>query len=196
MNHLAHFHLAGGSEPLVVGALLGDYIKGPLDGRLNQALELGVRLHRQVDAFTDGHPLLRQLRTLFPGKVRRLAGVVLDMYFDHLLVHHWSRFHEQELAHFSRSTYAILGRNRAQLPASGAQHLSRMIEHDLLTGYGDLSLIEGVLERIGTRLGQSIAMLAANERARTHLGELEETFLVFYPEAITMARRTALSAAR
>ena len=196
MNHLAHFHLAGDAEPLVVGALLGDYIKGPLDGRLNPSLELGVRLHRRVDAFMDGHPLLRQLRTLFPGRERRLAGGVLDMYFDHLLVRHWPRFHEHELTHFSRSIYAILGRNRAQLPDSGAQHLSRMIEHDLLNRYGDPSLIEGVLERIGTRLEQPIAMRAASMRARTHLDDLEHAFLVFYPEAITMARRTVLSAAR
>ena len=111
MNHLAHFHLTGGSEPLVVGALLGDCIKGPLDGRLSQPLELGVRLHRRVDAFMDGHPLLRQLRSLFPGRERRLAGIVLDMYFDHLLVRHWRRFHERELAHFSSSIYAILRPN-------------------------------------------------------------------------------------
>ena len=196
MNHLAHFHLTGGSEPLVVGALLGDCIKGPLDGRLSQPLELGVRLHRRVDAFMDGHPLLRQLRSLFPGRERRLAGIVLDMYFDHLLVRHWRRFHERELAHFSSSIYAILRRNLAQFPASATHQLGRMIEHDLLNRYGDSSLIDGVLERIGTRLGQPVAMRAASARAGARLDELEQTFLVFYPEAITMARRMVLSAAR
>ncbi len=34
MNHLAHFALAGEEEALVIGALLGDYVKGPLAGRL------------------------------------------------------------------------------------------------------------------------------------------------------------------
>lgn len=180
----------------MVGALLGDYIKGPLEGRLSQPLELGVRLHRRVDAFMDGHPLLRQLRALFPGGERRLAGVVLDLYFDHLLVRHWTRFHERELAHFSCSIYALLERNLAQFPDSGVRHLGRMIEHDLLNRYGDSSLIDGVLERIGTRLGQPGAMRAASARAGAHLDELEQAFLVFYPEAITMARRMVLSAAR
>jgi acyl carrier protein phosphodiesterase len=50
VNHLAHFHLAGECEHLVVGALLGDYVKGPLTGALPQALERGVRLHRRAES--------------------------------------------------------------------------------------------------------------------------------------------------
>ena len=60
MNHLAHFHLTGGSEPRVVGALLGDCIKGPLDGRLSQPLELGeAPRDRAGEAAVEAGPQLR-----------------------------------------------------------------------------------------------------------------------------------------
>ena len=88
MNHLAHFALAGEEEALVIGALLGDYVKGPLAGRLPAGIEAGVRLHRRIDGFTDSHPVPAALRSLFGPGERRLSGVLLDLYFDHLLVLH------------------------------------------------------------------------------------------------------------
>ena len=50
MNLLAHAVLAGSDPGLVVGGVLGDWIKGPLDGGLSDDLSAGVRLHRRIDA--------------------------------------------------------------------------------------------------------------------------------------------------
>lgn len=196
MNHLAHFHLAGDDDALVVGALLGDYLKGPLEGRVSAPLELGVRLHRRVDAYMDGHPLLLELRRGFPGRERRLAGVVLDMYFDHFLATHWSRFHERGLPDFCGATYLTLQRNHALLPPQGVSHSLRMAEHDLLARYGDPVLIEEILARIGARLGMAALMQSAIAHANRRLAEWEPVFLAYYPRAIEMARAFALSAAR
>ena len=56
MNYLAHFHLAArlaserGEEGdgLLIGALLGDYVKGPLRGDYPDDWEEGIRLHRRT----------------------------------------------------------------------------------------------------------------------------------------------------
>ena len=79
MNFLAHFHLAWPDEGLITGGLEGDYIKGPLHGALPPQIERGIRLHRAIDAYTDGHPLIQQLRRDLPPGLRRYAGILIDL---------------------------------------------------------------------------------------------------------------------
>ena len=52
MNYLAHFHLAGEQPAMIKGALLGDFVKGPLRGQFDAATERGIELHRNIDAFS------------------------------------------------------------------------------------------------------------------------------------------------
>ena len=85
MNFLAHFHLAWPDEGLVAGGLEGDYHKGPLRGELPPAIERGVKLHRAIDAYTDSHPLIQQLRRDLPRNLRRYAGSLIDLSFDQYL---------------------------------------------------------------------------------------------------------------
>ena len=188
MNHLAHFHLAGECEHGIVGALLGDYVKGPLSGALPGALERGLKLHRRVDAFTDQHEDLRALRRHFGAGSRRLAGVVTDLFFDYLLTRHWERFGAMALDAFSARVYAILERHAASMPDAAAHHARRIVGHDLLRRYGEAQVLEGALERIGERLGQQRAMRASIAVAWSQIDEFEEVFLGFYPQLMELAR--------
>jgi len=187
VNHLAHFHLAGDCEYLVVGALLGDYVKGPLTGALPPALERGVKLHRRVDAFTDSHAALRALRVHFGPGERRLAGVVTDLFFDYLLTRHWQLFHAAALDAFSARVYAILERHARAVPPPAARQARRIVEHDLLCRYGEAAVLEGTLERLGEVLRQPQAMRAATAVAWSRIGEFEESFLAFYPQLVEIA---------
>ena len=187
MNHLAHFHLAGECEHLVVGALLGDYVKGPLTGALPPALERGVKLHRRVDAFTDSHAALRALRVHFGPGERRLAGVVTDLFFDYLLTRHWQLFHAAALDAFSARVYAILERHARALPPPAARQARRIVEHDLLCRYGEAAVLEGTLQHLGEVLRQPQAMRAATAVAWSRIGEFEESFLAFYPQLVEIA---------
>lgn len=194
MNHLAHFHLAGERPGHVVGALLADYLRGPLRGEHPAEVEAGVRLHRRIDAFTDSHPGVRALRGLFDTGERRLAGIVLDVWFDHCLARHWRRFDAREPARFSRSVYALLRANRALLPEAARRHAGRMEAHDLLPRYAEPAVVEGTLERIGARLGMAEPMQRATARAQACHAAIEDGFLAFYPELETMARAFRASA--
>ncbi|HMV71974.1 MAG TPA: ACP phosphodiesterase [Pseudomonadales bacterium] len=200
MNHLAHFHLAAGCEFLVLGALLGDYLKGPLDGTLPPALERGVRLHRRIDALTDSDAALRLLRSHFTGGERRLAGIVLDVFLDHLLTRHWERFSATPLPVFAGEVCTTLVRHHQRLPVAAQQQATRITQHELLQRYGDAAVVDGTLEHIGERLGCSVQMRATVARAWERLDAVEAAFLDFYPRLQTVAAtqefRTNLSAGR
>ncbi|KKM01805.1 hypothetical protein LCGC14_1790730, partial [marine sediment metagenome] len=49
MNYLAHIYLSGDHPEVMVGGLLGDFVKGPLRGQLPRAIEEGIALHRKID---------------------------------------------------------------------------------------------------------------------------------------------------
>jgi acyl carrier protein phosphodiesterase len=195
MNHLAHFHLAGDCPGHLTGALLADYLRGPLRGLLPAAVETGVRLHRRIDACTDSHPVVRGLRGGFPAGERRLAGIVLDLYFDLCLARRWERFDARALGDFSATVNAVLRAHRHLLPEAGRLHAERIEQHDLLRRYADEAVVRGALARIGARLGCETAMRRAADTARGHLAEIEDGFLVLYPELLETAASFRASAA-
>ena len=134
MNYLAHFHLSHGSDDLLAGALLGDFIKGPLKGERSLALEQGILLHRKIDAFTDSHPQLRTAQQLFNPSYRRYAGIMTDVLFDHFLTLHWQQFHHQPLEQFSEHVFAVLA-NCTQMNPAAQGMADKLARYDLLVNY-------------------------------------------------------------
>ena len=60
MNYLAHLYLSGDIEDLMIGNFIGDAIRGDQYKRLKPAVQAGVRLHREIDRFTDTHNTVRR----------------------------------------------------------------------------------------------------------------------------------------
>lgn len=105
MNFLAHAFLAGDNPELVVGGVIGDWIKGPLPGTLPRDLAKGVALHRAIDSFAERHPAFRASRARVSPARRRYAGVLVDIFYDHLLALNWGSHHEQPLDMYSAAVY-------------------------------------------------------------------------------------------
>lgn len=92
MNYIAHIHIGIHTQTSLLGNFLGDFIKGSQLQHLPFEIEQGIRLHRSIDVFTDSHPLVIELRRYFPRDIRRMAGVIIDIYFDYLLMQTWKRY--------------------------------------------------------------------------------------------------------
>jgi acyl carrier protein phosphodiesterase len=190
VNFLAHFHLAWPDEGLVLGGLDGDYVKGPLRGALPSDLERGIKLHRAVDAYTDGHPLILQLRRELPASLRRYAGILIDISFDHYLSRHWSDFSELPLADFNSGVYRTLTARQAVLSEGAKRMLARLVEFDVLNLYLEWDNVLATAARVGQRLRRSNPLVHDLDR---HLSPaqvaLEHTFLNFYPQLQSFCRQ-------
>ncbi len=187
MNFLAHFHLAWPDEGLVAGGLEGDFYKGPLRGDLPGHLERGVRLHRAVDAYTDGHPLISQLRTAFPAELRRYAGILLDLCFDHYLCRHWDRFSATPQGEFNSAVYRLLARHEVHMSQAARHMLARMVEYDLLGRYREWETVVHSAERIGRRFRRGNPLVDVDLPLAPVRRLLERTFLDFYPELLAFS---------
>lgn len=86
----------------MLGSLIADFLRGAIDPAMARGVRIGVALHRAVDVYTDAHPQVVAARARFAPPYRRYAGILLDMWFDHLLAREWERHGDGSLHDFSQ----------------------------------------------------------------------------------------------
>ena len=182
MNFLAHFQLAWPDQGLIAGALEGDYYKGPVGQELPEDVAQGVRLHRAIDAYTDQHPRVAELRREFPPEIRRCAGILIDLSFDHYLSTHWQQFSALVLPDFIATVYEVLQRHEEVLSDGSRAMLARMIEYDILALYDDWDTVPASAARIGRRFQRANPLLDIEPQLSQLRPEIEAAFLDFYPD--------------
>jgi acyl carrier protein phosphodiesterase len=189
MNHLAHALLAdaGGTE-FALGSALGDFTHGRPDPAWPASRQAGLRFHRTIDRFTDEHPEVVAARRLFRPPLRRYAGIVLDVWFDHLLVLEWDRFAaDKPLPRFSNRWLALLDGRAAELPASLRAFLAWMHAHELPVAYGDEATLDTVFHALERRLSRPSPIGESLPALRLHADALQQHFDVFFPQLATFA---------
>ena len=72
-----------------LGNLAADYIGQRDVPGLPEDVRRGVHQHRQVDAFTDRHPVVFRGMARLPERWGWFKGILLDVYYDHLLALRW-----------------------------------------------------------------------------------------------------------
>lgn len=188
MNHLAHAYLAGDTPESIIGNLSGDFVRGPVDDQFEFGVANGIRLHRHVDSFTDSHAIPRRSRKRFVGAQRRVAGIVVDVYYDHFLSRHWELFAAETLPVFCNRVYAVLRFHQATAPVNFRVFIPRFVEYDLLNSCITLEGVDRVIERLAIRWQQKpqlqSLLLRAGAEARNHCDGLQDDFLAFFPQLI------------
>ena len=190
MNYLAHAWLARQSDDAILGGLLGDFVFGKSvlqDWRPSVRLEI-VR-HRRIDRYTDTHPFVVDARILF-GDLRRYAGIVLDVYFDHCLARDWHRWNDTPLEDFTARVYRMLQEHRDELPPRLHAIAPRMAAHDWLGSYRQRDNVDGAVHGIATRLSRNgERLVACLDVLRANEAAVDAAFEVFFPELIAAATR-------
>lgn len=148
MNFLAHAWLAGEGTEDRLGAMIGDFVKGPLPGDLPAGLAAGVELHRRVDSYADDHPAFRRSRERVSRERRRYGGIMVDMFYDHFLALHWSRFSPQPLEAYAATLYAQAETHLQSLPGRFHRTLVYMRDENWLLSYREPSAIAVTLDRL------------------------------------------------
>jgi acyl carrier protein phosphodiesterase len=190
MNYLAHLLLSSHSHDALAGALLGDFVKGRVDGRYSPAVTDAILLHRAIDRFTDTHVLTRASRALISPQRRRFAGILVDVFYDHFLARHWRRYHPLAIDAWTATVYAALLPQRATFPPRLQRILPLMAADDWLGAYAEPEAVDAALRGIARRFHRfpraAVLADAAIELEMNYL-PLERHFLEFFPELQTFA---------
>jgi acyl carrier protein phosphodiesterase len=148
MNYLAHIYLSDNSEDNMLGNFLGDFVNKSLEDRFSDSIKRGIYMHRKLDTFTDSHPVFMESRARISSINRRLAGVLIDIFYDHYLAKNWYEYSSVSLEEYSENFYKILKEYPHFLPEKLTRRMPLMIEENWLLSYRDIGGIEITVERV------------------------------------------------
>ncbi|MEI6209172.1 MAG: acyl carrier protein phosphodiesterase [Desulfuromonadales bacterium] len=172
--------LSGKDDLILVGNFMGDFVKGPLDGRFPNRIRQGVVLHRSIDTFASRSEQFQLSRRRIDPHYGLYRGVMVDLFYDHLLVTEWSNWSDEPLREYLARCKAIIMQNNEELPER-LQKLVPYIFEELLPSYGEVSGIGKALERMSRRVKRSNPLEGGEvELVRHHDGLLED-FCGFMP---------------
>lgn len=188
MNFLAHALLSGEVEADRVGGVMGDFVKGPLPAGLPPDLAAGVALHRAIDGFADRHPAFAASRARVSPTRRRVGGILVDLFYDHLLARDWADHGEGSLEAYTARLYASLDRYSAQLPPAAREIAGLMRRGDWLCSYREVAAVGRVIDRMAVyRLKRANPLGGGIEEFLADPAGFESDFRAFLPDAIAFS---------
>jgi len=184
MNFLAHTYLSGCKEEIIVGNFMGDYVKGRNYVHLPELVRKGILIHRDIDTYTDAHPITRKSRLRLVERYHKYAGVIVDIFYDHFLASRWEDYCGIPLEEYVDRTYDLLKRNYKSLPQGIKVWFPTFLENNWMLAYKTVDGIELVLDRMSANTSLPDHTSFAIERMRDRYEEFEQDFQEFFPGII------------
>lgn len=186
LNYFAHLHLAHLTSTSLTGNLLGDFVKGSQLSFLPVELELGIRLHRGIDSFTDAHPVCQHFKSEFK-EIRRYAGVGLDILFDHLLAKQLDAKYQNLCSSFYQILHAELALYGATLPEKYQIKTSRIINENWFASYSHQQGIKLALHNTGKRFRNTVPLEILMDWYNDNSDRIESNFQLLYHDTTLFA---------
>lgn len=190
VNFLAHFLLADRGDLALVGAFLGDFVKGPVAG-FAPDVATEILVHRRIDTRCDTHPIMRAALERFAPERRRFAGIAMDVFHDHVLARDWRHHAREPLRDFTARVYRALDEQADLLPEPARRVAARMGRQDWLGAYAHFDGVRGALAGIGRRLSRGGDRLEACAiDLERHYVRLSEGFAPLFADLDQLASDT------
>ena len=188
MNFLAHIYLSGENDDIKIGNFLGDFVKGRLNKLTNaqysEGVIKGMALHREIDFFTDTHPIVKQSIDRLQPKYHKFSGIVIDMFYDHILAKNFHQYSSISLEEYAENFYNLLEKRKAEIPEPMERMVKSLVTRNWFLGYKSYEGIEWALTGISKRLSFESGIENATEELRNDYALYEAEFQVFFPEII------------
>jgi acyl carrier protein phosphodiesterase len=189
MNFLAHAYLSFDHPQILVGNMISDFVKGAKKMTYQKDIRQGITLHREIDSYTDQHPVTREASQVFRPLFRLYSGPIIDIIYDHFLAIHL----EQEIAgginSFSAGVYKVLEDHSEHLPPDFRAMLYYMRRDDWLAGYAQREGIEKSLQGLARRATYLDNSGPAYSLFNEHYRELAAYFASFFPDVKHFAKQ-------
>jgi acyl carrier protein phosphodiesterase len=181
MNYLAHAYLSFNQPDILVGNLISDFVKGKKKFEYTPGIQKGIALHREIDNFTDTHPVTREAKEVFRPQYRLYAGAFTDVVFDHFLAIDPNEFTKDSLLQFSKDTYKTAAPYLPALPEKFQQLFPYMRQQNWLNNYQHNWAIERSLAGVAGRAAYLSESAIAFSLFETHYRHLQDCYSRFFP---------------
>jgi len=182
MNFLAHLHLSGNDPNILVGNFIGDFVKGKKVENYEPGIVKGILLHRAIDYFTDTHEIVAKSKDRLRDKYRHYSGVIIDIFYDHILASNWSQYHSESLEKFAEDVYKLVLSYEEILPKKVLYMLPYMMKNNWLVSYASIDGISSVLYGMSKRTKYHSRMEEATKELEEDYDLYKKEFEEFYPD--------------
>jgi len=189
MNFLAHLYLSGENEETILGNFIADHVKGKRINKYSAGIIAGIKLHREIDAFTDKHPIFLLSKTRLQPKYKKYAGVIVDMFYDHFLSANWKDYSNEDITAFTNRMYKIAIKRYFILPPKTKRILPFMAKSNWLVGYGTFEGIDRALKGMSGRTLFNSGMENATADLKNDYDKYKTEFQAFFPEIIRYSEK-------
>ena len=187
MNFLAHIYLSSDNELLTIGNFAGDGVKGMHYTQFPKAMQAGIQLHREIDTFTDAHPIFRRSTKRLHNPYGHYSGIIVDIFYDHFLAKNWNTYSDIPLHKFVEDFYDSLNRNFEVLPDRFKRLTPIMIDENWLLSYANLEGVQVVLNGMNRRTKGRSKMNEATKELQDHYETFENDFTEFFKDLISFS---------
>ena len=184
MNFLAHIYLSGDNDMITIGNFVADAIRGNKYKLLSPEFQVGVKLHRHIDTFTDAHPIVRQSTKRLHKNYSHYSGVIVDILYDHFLAKNWHKYSDIPLDIYIDNFYECLKGHFDILPERFQKLMPFMLAENWLLSYAEIDGIQLVLNGMNKRTKNKSKMNLATKELKEFYSEFEEEFTLFFEELI------------
>ena len=182
MNFLAHIYLSGENDHIKIGNFIADGIHGKNFDAFPIDVQKGIRLHREIDSFTDFHPIFRQSKHRLHERYGHYSGVIMDIFYDHFLAKNFSNYSKVPLKDFSENFYKVLDVNLSILTPRFQKILPILKEENWLLMYATIEGISHILYNMDRRTRLRSKMQFSVEELKSFYSEFETEFKLFFAE--------------
>lgn len=187
MNFLAHIYLSGDKDLIKLGNFIADSVKGNKTDQFKPGIQTGIQLHREIDTFTDAHPIHKASRRRLDPKYGHYKGVIIDIFYDHFLAKNWSSYHDQDLLSYSQDFYKLVDAHKKDLPERIEFMMQYMQPQNWLYNYQYFDGLQSVMNGMNRRTGGKSKMDESLVDLKAHYSDLEEDFTEFFENLITFS---------
>lgn len=188
MNFLAHIYLSGNNKLLTIGNFAADGIRGRTYKNYPKEVQAGILLHREIDTYTDAHPIFRQSTKRLHQNYSHYSGVIVDIFYDHFLAKNWGNYCDTPLADYVDVFYQVLNNNFDILPERFKRLTPIMIEGNWLLNYATIEGIQLVLNGMNNRTKGKSKMNEATKELRIYYSEFEEEFTNVFEDLMMFSK--------
>jgi acyl carrier protein phosphodiesterase len=182
MNFLAHIFLSGNNLEIMVGNFIGDFVKGAQMDDYPDNIRSGIILHREIDHFTDTHPIVLKSKERLRPEFRHYSPVIVDVFYDHYLAKDWEQFSDITLEEYTHEFYNKIGQFKEVLPDSANHMLTYMKRDNWLYNYRLTEGIHRALSGMARRTPYNSKMEQAAKFLEQDYDAYATEFHNFFPE--------------
>jgi acyl carrier protein phosphodiesterase len=123
----------------------------------------------------------------------KYAPVILDVFFDYILVENWQHFSAEPLGEFAGFAYATLEKHVHLMPVFLQERLPLMIADDWLVRYGTKDGLAFTFSRMKLRSSFPEFFENALDSLQSDYSAYQREFLAFFPDAIHFVKDLTVS---